>query len=188
MVTLLSGPDNLIGAYSGKPLLVVIGGAANVWDDIDKIPQDADVMAVNYIAIFLRRRRRLNLNHISSLHINVLKPIKELSTKKNERILLHAAYQGTGINTWNFSKNFRLSGIFAALVGVYMGYQKILLAGMPCDASGNFHTQSAKIQNHAFQEEFVVHNKIAWDEIRNLSLSERIRSLSGYTKEIFGGL
>ena len=70
------------------------------------------------------------------------------------------------------------SGLFACLVGLGMGYDEIVLAGIPMDDSGHFYDPPTT--EHKYFENLLPNWRYARDEW----FEGKVRSLSGYTKNL----
>lgn len=73
------------------------------------------------------------------------------------------------------------TSLFCALTAVAMGYERVVLAGCPLDSAGHWY--------HAASETGPSwHGKCytAWLDFARSDESKRVRSLSGYTKQIVG--
>jgi hypothetical protein len=185
VIELLEGPPQFIDKYTHVPYLVVAGGAPNVWDDLETaeaLHLNDHTMAVNHIAAFI-----MPVEHIASLHMGILSPLGMLNSPKRY-VPLHCAWCGDMHHyLWRFNHNVILSGMFGMLVGLYMGYEKVVLAGMPCDGSGNFYGSPRQKKNNAISLE--VHQE-AWRRLYERmapAMRDRVCSLSGFTLSLFGG-
>lgn len=75
------------------------------------------------------------------------------------------------------------SSLFAAHIGLSMGYDRIVLAGCPLDDKGHWYfdgldeNRGPDWNNQSF---------IAWQEFKEYPGSEKVRSLSGFTAEVMG--
>lgn len=74
-----------------------------------------------------------------------------------------------------------ISGAYGTAVGCHLGYEKIILAGMPYDDSGHFHESPA----YKTPYEYKYPNNKAWDNIRD-KFGSKIRVVSGNLIKCFG--
>ena len=156
--------------------LLVIGSACGVWEDLEVNSQtQQDIMAVNN----MMADYPANLQHGISLHPErlqdwVFRPMDIHSNVKSKSV----------DHVWPLTRDGGVSGCFAAIVGLLLGYESIILAGIPADASARYFDLPGTVHpicstDGSFQE---------WVRLRDeVSLAkERIRSLSGKTRELFG--
>ena len=76
------------------------------------------------------------------------------------------------------------SGMYAPAVGIHLGYEKIILAGIPFDNTGHFY-RPITVPNDFYGEFTKVKEK--WAELRRRS-KNKIRAVSGNLVECFGEL
>jgi hypothetical protein len=74
------------------------------------------------------------------------------------------------------------SALFAALIALAMGYNRVVLAGCPMDVKGHWWQGEDKTPGPRWPGE----SYQAWFEFAALSDGARVRSLSGYTAAILG--
>lgn len=76
------------------------------------------------------------------------------------------------------------SAMFATLAGLYMGYDRIVLAGCPLDSNGHYYWPE-KTQD-TLGPLWMGFDMMAWIDFRDSENGHRVRSLSGYTAKIMG--
>lgn len=193
-------PPNLVGKYGGT--LLVIGGGRCVFDDISAYTGDPatgtfaglrrwleedghDVMAVNDIGQWLT----CHLEHWCSMHADHL--MNWLTLRRHhglycDGLQTHCHKEKPGIdNPWPMVPNMGgLSGLYAAMLGVLMGYDQVVLAGVPSDGTGRFFDPPDSGGMHG--DRSIIG---AWEENMHCypTMMDYVRSLSGYTKEVLGG-
>lgn len=181
------------GEFEGQQLLVVCGGRC-VWEDIAlfvRSPAIAsaqrqllewtrvegqDVMAINDVGMYLH----CEVDHWASLHSEIM--VKERDIR-NLRILpgkarTHSWRPAQGVQTvWPIENTGGLSGLFGVKVGLLLGYETIVLAGCPMDASGKFFEGAGVGGGHGDKG-----GLDAWrDAIAgNAEIRNRVRPLSGW--------
>ena len=174
---------------------VVLGTAPCMWDDLRRVPAGLDVVAVNragwlyldpiamWVSIhggkgahggggslmdYIEKRRALGADMDFTAYGNFA---------ENEE-------SGDAIR-WNRPNGGGSSGLFAARIALEIGYERVVLAGVPlvghttiCDADG-----SEKVDEPSAAGFGVYHGgwKKAHDEI-----ARYVRSMSGWTRETFG--
>ena len=126
-----------------KPLLVIASGRC-VWDDLDKVfpmlkSGGFDSIAVNYMITHYPYR----LTYAASWHFDFIhravqariyrgmrnKPIS-YGPKPYEGVDRVQRFRGEALST---------SGCYATRIGAELGYDKIVLAGVPFDDTGHFY-------------------------------------------------
>lgn len=167
---------------------VILANAACVWDDIRKLPAHDAVIAVNDIGAYYRHK----VHHWVSYHDLCLQPFLQVRRNKHRNDpQLHAHFledmhnnKGQpGVHYWNLTYHYSTSGILAVLVGLLLGYDKLILAGMPADNTPDFwqdpaiwNSQGTKVRHRLWQ---VVMDRVP--EIKRCT-----RSLSGHTMKWLG--
>ena len=180
--------------------LVIIGASRNVWQDYWDAPtKQADKMAVGNVSLFCPDK----LDYIASMHRECLSAMKELRQHtvrfkwhRNENPETHGygiwpktfngvQIPGKGIvdRAWTptdlgMTPNGGSSGLFAALVGLKLGYDEIILCGCPAD-NGNFYDPEWVSDNFTKKRKVWLGAKEFFDG--------RVKSMSGYTRSILGG-
>jgi hypothetical protein len=190
-------PPRHIGKYSGE--LVVIGTAPCVFDDLAKLPKHYDRMAIGSIGNHIP-----NLTHWACLHCEAItlqahlrlidgffptetkKPIIHTHHFKRRKTLQILAdrhidtYWHTGTMGYPLSD----SGLFGVTLGIAMGYDEIICAGIPLDGQGSFF---GKYTMSLMTEEYMQERYDCWKNYADLpEFKKRVRSVSGYTKELLG--
>lgn len=180
-------PPQYLGKYSGR--LIVLGGARCVWDDFLEVKAEnvtADLMAVNDIGMYCQIR----FQHWVSMHADHLQLWRSLlhGHAVDFTGLLHSNKPSQGrwpIFDWGIQNPGAYSGLFAAQVGLCLGYEEIILCGVPQDDSGRFFDPPwIKGLTHGTDET----SKKAFRHavISNPHLQKHVRSISGWTRDLFG--
>ena len=73
------------------------------------------------------------------------------------------------------------SGLSAAILAVLLGYDRIILAGMPADGGGHYYPWMYRRANEHVQAYLP-----AWARLYNEFFEGKVRSLSGNTRDILG--
>jgi hypothetical protein len=174
-----------LGKFKGN--LIIIGGARCVWDDYTKLTKSGfqgSVMAVNDIGLYFDKM----LNHWVSMHANYL--VQWVALRRGHSMLGHECLTHTrephaGIRVaWDIQPYGWTSGTFAAQVAIALGYESIVLCGVPQDGMGRFFDppwmpggeHDDKNSKKAFRN--IVENCP--------ELKRCVRSMSGWTKGLFG--
>lgn len=88
---------------------------------------------------------------------------------------------GDEITSWDGS-----SGLFATMVAITMGYDKILLCGMPLNAEHHWYDDPSVPGPQWTPETLRAWGKFAAELNGKITKFDRIRSCSGYTQYLFG--
>lgn len=163
-------------------IVLIVGTSGSMEGDIksfDELEIDADVIAVNKAIALLDR----NVKHFVSLDLAKQSVHKDLL----EDVVVHSIDEP---NTealdmahclWNFENRcLRMSGIYAIIVAVALGYKKILLAGISMDKSG--HSDSPNDNTSAYPARWQCN--LGLNVVRHCG--KYVRSFSGLTKDSFG--
>lgn len=178
----------LVGTKAGKQLLV-IGSAATVWDDLSRVdPKQYDLMAVNDVMIHYPWGQRLDYG--VTLHPEKLPGwgfFQAYQASHNawppmETMSIRQVQGGHVKHVWPIHRSGGNSGLFGVFTGLFMDYDLIVLAGIPCDDTPRYfdppgwrHEQFAK--DVVFRE---------WQEANERIFKNRVRSLSGRTRDLLG--
>lgn len=181
------------GKYSGK-LLIVAGGRC-VWDDLEgfavpakhgqvSIDWPGDVMCVNDIGMHLPCK----IDHWYSNDGNML-PCWNMARRPefkrlNETIQLHSFMDKPNIWKWPWPGHGG-SGLNSVYTGLGLGYDEILIAGMPSDDSGHYFdppwVQTNFTKEVAPQKDHHVNR--FWQNAINHCFEGRVKAISGRTGE-----
>lgn len=179
-------PPSYLGKYRGN--LIIIGGARCVWNDYLELKAtgfDGSIMAVNDVGMYFDGP----LNHWVSMHASYLAhwvALRKGHSMMGHECLTHTRESYPGIRVYWDIQNYGFeSGLFAAQVALCLGYDQIVLCGIPQDGSGHFFDPPwINSGEHG--------DKNSLKSFRNIvenapELRQRVRSMSGFTKELFGG-
>jgi hypothetical protein len=174
----------LVNTKQGKNLLV-IGSASGVWDDLKKVnPDDYDLMGINHMMIHYPGR----LDHGATLHSDHMPGFAffqgyEASNKPCQMMMTHSNFKNEWVKTvWPIHRDGGTSGLFGVFIGLLMGYDKIVLAGCPCDDSRHFYDPPDFVYDAYARDTRLAEWTRANDEIFN----GQVKSLSGRTKQLLG--
>ncbi len=185
---LSAAPPAGAGSQSGPVLL--IGSAACVWEDAAQWRnQGWPVAAVNRIGIDWPGE----LAHWCSWHHELL-PLWAMVRSPymdNGRLCrgpmqtqFHSTRPVPGGNStaWSFRLKRGNSTMFALMVLLALGYEKVIMAGCPHDASGYyFRAPWVPRVDYGVQA-----GRETWCEAAATFFQDRVRSMSGWTRELLG--
>lgn len=135
------------GRFSG-PLLIMGGGRVaigggkyeTVWDDYRKVmPWKGEIMCVNDVGMHLHDRVR----HWVTLHAEYMPGWMAFRRGhlygSGDQPMTHGHKPKVGIDVlWPMDQLGGTSGLFAIFVGLLLGYNEIVLAGVPMTGSGHY--------------------------------------------------
>jgi hypothetical protein len=181
----LNGPEDppaRLGRHSGA--LLILGGGAGVWDDYASVrPWGGEIMAVNDIGAFCHDR----VTHWVTLHPEFMAGWLEYRRRhcygEGSKPFVHTfRAHATADAVWPLEAAAGgTSGLFAAFVGLLLGYERIVLAGIPMDGGPHFFDPPWQVTETAAR-----HIVLQWDQARDDFFEGRVKSLSGRTREWLG--
>ena len=164
--------------------LTVLGGAHNAWDDLSQVPE-TDLMAVNDIGMFC------NSKHWYTNHGPRFRVFREIRAFENRGYRPAERYHTTShislnrdlpdwVEKWDIPPQGG-SGLVAAQVGLKLGYEKIVLCGVPCTYEGHFYgpRKFREGRKGGGLDGILEH-------LRDRVFQGQVRSVSGLSREILG--
>ena len=186
-------PPHLAGKYSGTA--VVMGSGRCIWDDINKIGpaiQKMGVIAINDMILHWRQK----VDHGVSLHPEeppLWRTLRKTNRCDGNPVLTHSHRIPKGPDNipisnhgldciWDMEKQGGgSSGLFACMIGLALGYDRIIVAGVPLDDAGHF------FDPPDMRTSFNALNiKMEWQETERFYLKGRVKSLSGNSAKWIG--
>ena len=185
-------PTGMLDKFNGKRLLIVCG-ARCVWDDLASIAvkPDADnggydVMCVNDIVMHYPGRV---LHFYSNDHrwmANWINARRELMIRKFGPIQYTHSCRTGGQYSWPWPGH-GTSALGAVYTGLAMGYDRIVLAGVPLDDAGHYFDPPWKKSN--FLQEIGTMDSGAmmyWQGAKSKVFNNKVRACSGRTRTLLG--
>jgi len=171
-------PD-IAGTKSGD--LLVMGTAACLWDDLSRYDDQhkGERLAVNDAIFYYPVFASFKLNHGVSLHCDFL----SVYTHGSPSLPTHSNISSNGghpTHVWPLQRDGGTGGLFAVLIGLLMGFDRIILAGSPIDGSGHFYYPGKT----ALYGDSIVRDE--WLRARDAVFKGKVKSLSGCTREWLG--
>jgi hypothetical protein len=193
-------PD-IAGKYAGKQL-VVCGDAACIWDDLERLGcrvngGNARRGAVGGPWDFLTINKVVetfpgNIEHAYSNEWALLERFiacRRSEYKKEFDGPRHTHSRGSSGAKWNWPwSGHATSGLGATLVGMWLGYDRIVLCGVPLDDgphNGEPHWRRCTFSREAADSMDSGMNRY-WQRARDLAFQGRVKSMSGRTREWLG--
>ena len=144
-------------------------------------------MCVNDIAGQFRAEP---IHHAVSLHKRILPAVKLLRVEKSmlEKITTHSCLHHDGVDVvWNLHNSGGTSGLFAVKIALLLGYEKIIVCGVPMDNSGHYFDPDDVNVNQAAKFGDDKATIAPWSDIAKREVpKQRVRSMSGRTATILG--
>lgn len=174
--------------------LVIVGSGRCVWDDLAAVNGlQSDIMCINDMIMHYPGE----IDHIVSCDGYMLKkwwdarrpPLKNQFKRYPQFHTVDNDQGLSGVRTWTFQGG-GTSGLFACYVGLYLGYDDIILCGVPIDNSGHYFEPIQMKTN--FQREIAdSRGRIRGDGRRfwinaKEKFNGKVKSMSGFTKELLG--
>lgn len=194
-----AGQGNVVELIDSAPLCyrsaVVAGNGCTVFQDIanveKKIGKDYIMFAVNDVGMFLPK-----VDHWVSLHHDFLKAWRDVrwqQSRPGEDVKLHSIEDMAYIHyVWKqLTPLFALSGYFAMQIAYILGAEEIILCGCPGMVQRRFFEWEAKAYGYGGGTQGADNSvrKQLIDEMNRLpDFKQKVRSMSGWTKDYFGGL
>jgi hypothetical protein len=184
----------LIGTLQGRPS-IVCGNATGVFDELVRalaVYPDAVIYGVNDVGMYLPR-----MDHWVSLHsdnLGVWKSVRWLHTRDREQTLYHAvdARAFVDYNWSSIRPIFALSGYFAMQIAHVMGSGRIILCGCPGSSVRRFFEAAPRVDfaygNGNAGGDAGVRQQLEKEMERIPDFRIKVRSMSGWTREYFGGI
>lgn len=176
---------SVAGTFHGT--LIICGSGRCVWDDLKKVEaQYLDIMAINDMIAYLpfKMRHAFSNDHHTLMYWkrcrrNEYRPL-------DDKVFLHSSTQTPSIIGWPWPCH-GTSALNACYTGLALGYDEIILAGVPMDDSGHFFSPPYEKSNF--------HNEVPyredgtmkyWANAKNNVFQGKVKSLSGRTKDLLG--
>lgn len=168
-------PPSLLGSRRGP--LLILGGARCVWDDYAQVrPWKGEILAVNDIGATLHEP----IAHWVSLHPEYFPGWRTYRERHGypRGWTCHAPKMRDGVDVaWPLEMRGGSSGLFAVHIALLMGYDEIVLAGVPMDGSGHYFDPP-----WVNQSDFGRPEEMSWEQAMS-HFAGRVRSLSGRTRD-----
>ena len=142
-------------------------------------------MVVNQMGIFMP-----NIQHWFTIHSSILPGWQDVRADAvrglNSDYVTHSKQGGvqTDVNWTIRPHHGTTSGMAAIMVALCLGYERVVLAGIPADDTGHFYPADSMSETE-FCETYGQY-KGNWLELEHTAFDGRVRSLSGNTKKWFG--
>lgn len=176
-------PPPIASQFRGATLLIA-GSGRDLWADLARAPESTHAMCVNFAGSFFPRP----FEHWSTMHAENMPhwlAIRQADLPQGH-IWTHGLIPWHGEldhveSKWDLEAGPGCSGLFGCYVGLAMGYDAIVLAGVPEDGIGHFYDPPGArgtYSNTGAEEQ--------WTYARDRVFAGRVKSLSGLTRALLG--
>lgn len=167
-----------------KKVIIITGSAECLFHDllqikIDKLAnvEECDVLCVNQSALYYP----YFFQHWASLHPELFKCYGKYVQNKCKFVTHSNRITPEVERCWSLYASNGDSGLFAVRVALRLEYEKIILCGMPLDGQAKFYTMK---DSKCFFD--CTTNQALWKETAADEFEDRVRSMSGNTREFLG--
>ena len=166
--------------------LIIAGPGHTLLEDwAEVLGHKGDVMGVAAAGMFLPRMRHWYSSHGTWF------PAWEAVRELNFRPVLdfyekHASQGADNVDhRWPINGRYgRVAGLSASIVACELGYQSVVLAGIPADGRGHFYPGLEHAEDFADYGD--PYHKAIWEWLRDNYFAGRVKSLSGNTRQWLG--
>lgn len=178
--------EPLLDSLRGRTALVV-GGAQGVFEDYKKtVTRDMVVFAANDVGMYLPHVDHLVSLHASKLiHWAAIRKDQYCAYPGNHDFKTHSHGSANADFDWfGLTPVMSLSGLFAAQLAYLMGCERIILCGCPQDETPRFFEVRAASGDAYVRGQEQIKQEMGYKP----DFKKAVRSMSGWTKEFFGGI
>ncbi len=165
---------------------IVLGTAPCMWDDLERAPKGWDVVAVNGAGfLYLEPIKMWCSVHGKYMHEWIEKRRVTGASMDFEAFGNFGKRDDPGdIHAWNMPNGNGSSGLFGVLIALEHGYTKIVLCGIPLEGQERHDYKGDSVEVVEAPTDYK-HYRSGW-LMRRDYLKLHVRSMSGWTKELFG--
>lgn len=164
-----------------KPL-VVLGTGPTMWEDLNKITFEHDIMAVNKASVLYTGR----IKYMCSLHwenIKLMRKERKLAGGNSDYVSFSKIKDEGVDRVFHFLLISGSSGLYGVMIGQVLGYKKIILCGVPLTKDKGLELPNGAMPSLDIGVAIFQDN---WARYKQLGILDNVRSFSGYTKELLG--
>jgi hypothetical protein len=190
----------LLGSLTGRPALIC-GNAASVFEDYAKALQrypEAIVYGVNDVGMYLPRMHHWVTGHgDNALAWKTVRWLEDRSRREymqTDRVWIHSVMDRSAVDyVWDqLNPQFALSGNLAMQIAWLMGCAPIILCGCPNSPKRRFFDVTSRdtfgYGGGQEQADRNIRQQIEIEMGRVPAFKAVVRSMSGWSKEFFGGI
>jgi hypothetical protein len=177
---------NIVNDIVKRGHLIILGTAENMWEDFEEANKKfpgADLMMLNLAPCFFRPQiefKKIYIHHWVSLHPEFF----ELSDcyLLSGMVIRHSTIKTPRVDyVWDV-KQEGSTGAFATRIALAMGYEKVILCGIPMDGRKHIYDMPGTKLDWAEQD----HCRESWIFSKENEFAGRVTSMSGWTKGLLG--
>lgn len=147
------------------------------FQDSEKMFEGTDIICVNMSGMVIPKA-----THLFSWHKKQISAIKEWRVAEwpDCKAVVHSVGDHGRVDwIWRFNGGTSVSGLSCIDLAHLLGYNEIVLVGIPMDNKGYFYKPTDNPD---------MHDRYRHDEVKKIRqmYGDKIKSFSGFTKEIFG--
>jgi hypothetical protein len=167
-----------------------MGCGHTIWADLDRISRlkHMGVVAVNNMILHYKDR----VHHGVSMHPeepNLWRALRPMYRCEESHVTTHSyrRHEKKGLYSecdylWDIEgSKGGTSSILATMIALALGYDRVILAGVPLDNGGHFYDPPGT--NCRFDSDFL---KMEWVKASETWFRGRVRSMSGWTRTLLG--
>lgn len=174
----------------GNNRLVIVGSGRCVWDDLEQLlPVTCDVMAVNDMIMHYPDKLTHAYSNDFDMLNNWVAARRPMFKQLDGKVRTHCCFPCPGAEIHNV-KGHGSSGLNAIYVGLELGYDEIIVCGVPLDNNGHYFDAPWIRTN--FENEIPTKKRPGADQIRFWSRAKetvfkgKVFSMSGRTGDLLG--
>lgn len=178
---------------------IVCGSGPAVWAELAQArvaAPEAAIIGVNLTALFLA-----HVDHLVSLHPELVGPLRDLRAScdwvpaHQQAPATHSRRDHPGVDhVWPLPPQGRqgTSSLFAVHVAFGLGYERVILAGVPLDGARRFFDPPGAPQWRGGSDprgiDGLAQDRRPWEEAARTWFEGRVRSAGGWTADLLGGI
>lgn len=169
--------------------LVIASSGRCIWEDLKKIPWETyDMMGINDLIMHIPNPLKYGYSN-DARRLQLWALLRRRGYEGPES--LHSMEPWPALGGQFPIKGHKLKGLgtsplSACYVGLELGYDQILLAGVPLDDSGHYF-DPPDIETNRFHQDFYKQEaQLKWWKEASKEFDGKVKSLSGHTRELLG--
>lgn len=178
----LNALPKIAGTCKGRAL--VCGSARCLWDDLEKVSNEADVICVNGAGMhFPRAFAHWYSDHFeNAIHWRGIRK----GMGYDGHPVFHSSSEGPLVDCiWPWPRNGS-SSLGAVFTGLALGYEEITICGVPLDDSGHFYDAPEKTTNFTNEVPEKAGFPRYWQNAARDVFEGRVKAVSGRLVDLLG--
>lgn len=184
----LNACSSLMGTESGE--VIILGGGRCVWDDFGSLAphHNMKILVVNDVGMhvpYYPKHWYSNDNKMLDKWLQARRPLLKKNIDRGP-IKMHTHQTGTGaMNIWPWPGH-GTSGLNACYTALALGYEKVILCGIPLDDSGHYFDPPWTKTNFVREVPERDGEHRWWTMAKRKVFDGRVKSLSGRSRDLLG--